>query len=78
MESKYPVKFKKVKLSEVRKRLDMTQEEMAAVLDISRSYLSKFETGKSQIEWIEKAVKLDKLCQEAGLRLSDLFIPIEE
>lgn len=69
---------KKVKLSEVRSKLDMKQEDMADFLDISRSYLSKFENEKCSIEWIEKAVRLQKLLLKAGYSLEDLALPVDE
>ena len=78
MKFNHNVNPKKVKLSEVRTKLNMKQEDMAEFLDISRSYLSKFENNKVSIEWIEKAVKLQKLLQEAGFSLEDLVLPVEE
>ncbi len=75
MERNGHVKTRKVKLSQVRKETKTTQEEICQLLGVDRSYLSRFENGKVRIEWIEKAVKLQKFLKEAGYSIEDLIIP---
>ena len=68
---------KKVKVHELREKLGITQKQLAEKLDISRGSISSLESGRS-LDWLERAIELDKLCQKAGLRLSDLALPTEE
>lgn len=68
----------KVKLSQIRTELNITQAQMSEILGVNRVNLSKFENGKRPIEWIEKAVKLQKLLKDAGYSLEDLAIPFDE
>jgi transcriptional regulator with XRE-family HTH domain len=48
---------------------------MAAYLDVERGSLSKYENGKLKFEWIDRAIKLQKLMREAGYDLTDLDKP---
>jgi DNA-binding XRE family transcriptional regulator len=75
MDRKVQVKFKKVKLKEVRKKLELTQEQAAKNLGMAREELSLLESGKRVPEWILKAVKLNELLKQAGYTLDDLAIP---
>ena len=60
---------------EVRDKLAITQEEMAAYIGVKRSILSMHENGKRPLEWIEKAIKLNELLRKAGYSLEDLVVP---
>lgn len=78
MEPVDQVNIKKVKLKELREKLGgMTQKQLAERLGLPRSSVSTFESGRS-LDWLERAIELDKLCQDVGLRLSDLALPTEE
>jgi DNA-binding XRE family transcriptional regulator len=68
----------KVKLREVREKLNKNQEEMAQLLGVKRETLNKFENGKRPIEWIEKAINLQKILSEVGYSLEDLIVPSDE
>jgi DNA-binding XRE family transcriptional regulator len=75
MDRKVQVKFKKVKLAEVRQKLDLTQEKAAKHLGIAQGDLSKLESGKKVPDWFHKAIRLHSLLKEAGYSLDDLAIP---
>lgn len=75
MDRKVQVKIRKVKLKEVRRKLELTQEQVAKELGMDRTDLSQLETGKKVPEWIYKAIKLNELLKEAGYTLDDLAIP---
>ncbi|MCQ2010806.1 MAG: helix-turn-helix transcriptional regulator [Sporolactobacillus sp.] len=48
------------RIKETRERLNMSQDELAEKLDISRQVISKWETGKSYPD-IEKILKLSDI-----------------
>lgn len=75
MDRKVQVKLKKVKLAEVRKKLDLTQEKVARELGMTQGDLSKLESGKKVPDWLYKAIKLHQIVKEAGYTLDDLAIP---
>jgi DNA-binding XRE family transcriptional regulator len=75
MDHKVQVKFKKVKLAEVRKKLELTQEKVAKHLGMTQADMSRLESGKKTPEWIYKAIRLHELLKEAGYTLDDLAIP---
>lgn len=56
-------------LKRIRKRMNMTQEELATKMEISRSYLSDIENGRKNLSI--KTVK--KLADSLGLSVNDLF-----
>lgn len=68
----------KVKLSQIRDELNITQAQMSQLVGINRVNLSKFENGKRPIEWLDKAIKLQKLLNEAGYSLEDILNPFDE
>jgi DNA-binding XRE family transcriptional regulator len=75
MDQKPEVKYKKVKIYQIRERLSITQEELADRLGIAREELSRLENGKASGKWIQKAIKLHRTLKEAGLTLDDLALP---
>ncbi|AMY05068.1 XRE family transcriptional regulator [Staphylococcus condimenti] len=56
-------------LKRIRKRMNMTQEELATKMEISRSYLSDIENRRTNLSI--KTVK--KLADSLGLSVNDLF-----
>lgn len=56
-------------LKHIRKRMNMTQEELATKMKISQSYLSDIENGRKNLSI--KTVK--KLADSLGLSVNDLF-----
>ena len=56
-------------LKRIRKRMNMTQEELATKMEISQSYLSDIENGRKNLSI--KTVK--KLADSLGLSVNDLF-----
>lgn len=78
MEPEVQVNSKKVKVKDLRKKLGgITQEQLAERLGLPRTSITNLESGRP-LEWLERAIELDKLCQDVGLRLSDLALPNEE
>ncbi len=57
------------RVKELRERARLTQEQLAAFLEIDQSYLSKFESGERNLG----ITQLERLCELFGCRLEDLF-----
>jgi transcriptional regulator with XRE-family HTH domain len=52
---------------EMRKEAELTQAELAALLDKPQSYVSKYESGERRLDIIE----LKELCRTCGVSLAD-------
>lgn len=56
-------------IKQIRKRMNMSQKELATKMEISQSYLSDIESGRKNLSI--KTVK--KLADSLGLSVTDLF-----
>ncbi|VED60420.1 helix-turn-helix domain-containing protein [Staphylococcus simulans] len=56
-------------IKQIRKRMNMSQKELATKMEISQSYLSDIENGRKNLSI--KTVK--KLADSLGLSVTDLF-----
>lgn len=56
-------------IKQIRKRMNMSQKELATKMEISQSYLSDIENGRKNLSI--KTVK--KLADSLGLSVNDLF-----
>ncbi|PTI88139.1 helix-turn-helix domain-containing protein [Staphylococcus simulans] len=56
-------------IKQIRKRMNMSQKELATKMEISQSYLSDIENGRKNLSI--KTVK--KLANSLGLSVTDLF-----
>lgn len=61
--------MKKLKLKEFREKANMTQADVAAAMNISQSYYSRFELGKA----LPDAEQIIKLCEIFSCTPNDLF-----
>jgi DNA-binding XRE family transcriptional regulator len=75
MDHKVQVKIKKVKLKEIRRKLELTQEQAAENLGMARQELILLESGKKVPDWLLRAIRLHELLKQAGYTLDDLAIP---
>lgn len=58
-----------MRIAEIRKREDMTQEALAKILEIPRNTLSQYETGARRIP----VSMLPPIARALGCRIDDLF-----
>ena len=63
----------KISLKAARVAANMTQDDMAAKLGISRSWIHKIEEGSEEV----KPVYFYAWCQVTGFKSDDLFLPGE-
>lgn len=61
-------------LRDIRKELNLTQQQLADILGIARTNLSSLENGKEIPEWFLKAIKLNQLAEQAGYSLKDVYV----
>lgn len=67
-----------VSLKEVRKKLNLTQDEMAAILGTERARVSKIERGLYVPDWLGRAITLHRLLEKAGYTLNDLILSLPD
>jgi DNA-binding XRE family transcriptional regulator len=60
--------FKKVKFVELRKQLGLTQLEMATILGVKQTEISRIESKKRIPQWVIRAIKLDTVMSKVGYR----------
>lgn len=58
------------KVAELRKRLDLTQRELAIIVGVTETTVRNWENNRSGVEWFER---LDKLCKALQCDPSDLY-----
>lgn len=73
MENKHQIKFKKLKLKELRERIGLTQKEFAQLLGIPVASLSRIETGKEFPDWLKRTIKINSVLKKFGYSIDDLF-----
>lgn len=67
-----------VSLKEVRKQLNLTQDEVAEILGTKRSRVSSLERGVEIPDWYVKAIALNRLVEKAGYTLNDLILSLPD
>lgn len=63
---------------EVRRKLKLTQDEVAEALGTKRPNISNLERGVDIPDWMQKAIILDRLVRKAGYTLSDLILSLPD
>ena len=58
-----------LRIKQLRAGTNMTQDQLAYSIDLSRSYLAEVETGKRNIS----AVNLERICEGLGVTLKEFF-----
>lgn len=69
---------KSVSFKEVRKKLDLTQDEMAELLGTKRPNISNIERGVEIPDWLTKAITLHRLLERTGYTLDDLLLSLPD
>lgn len=69
---------KLVTLKEVRKKLNITQEQLAKRLGTHRPNISDIERGVEIPDWMIKALVLHRLLRQAGYTLDDLLLSLPD
>ena len=62
----------------IRTKLNLSQQEMAALLGTERGWLSKVERGLETPDWLTKFAVLLRLLNEAGLTWEDVVMEFPE
>jgi transcriptional regulator with XRE-family HTH domain len=62
----------------LRKKLDLSQQEIAFLLDSERAEISKVERGLTTPNWLVKFVTLSRLLAEAGMTWEDVIMEFPE
>ena len=62
----------------IRKKLNLSQKEMADILGTERGWLSKVERGQATPDWLTKFAVLLKLLNDAGLSYEDVVMEFPE
>lgn len=78
MEPSNKSRKKRVSLKEVRKKLKLTQDDVAAILDTKRARVSNIERGVEIPDWLKKAIALNKLLESAGYTFNDLLLALPD
>lgn len=63
--------MRKLTLKAARVLADMTQDDIACKMGVSRQAVSLWENGKTQIS----AVQLEQYCDLVGVRIGEIFLP---
>ncbi len=58
-----------LRIKQLRAGTNMTQDQLAYSIDLSRSYLAEVETGKRNIS----TVNLERICEGLGVTLKEFF-----
>lgn len=61
-------------IRKIRQRNKISQEELAALCGLHRTYISDIELGKRNVS----LENIDKIAQALGVRISDIFIEVEQ
>jgi len=61
-------------LRELRREFDITQSELARLLDKPQSYVSKYESGEKRLDFLE----VRSICMALGISLSDFVLRFEK
>ena len=73
---KQPLNNQVIKL--IRKKLNLSQKELADILGTERGWLSKVERGQVTPDWLTKFAVLLKLLNAAGLTYEDVVMEFPE
>ena len=63
----------RVLLREIRKKADLTQKQLAEILDKPRTYVTKYETADRNLDFVE-VVKVCEACNIDPVRFLEEFI----
>jgi|688.fasta_scaffold1832928_2 transcriptional regulator with XRE-family HTH domain len=69
---------KSVSFREVRKKLKLTQDEVAVALGTKAPNISDLERGVEIPDWLVKAIALNRLLEKAGYTLNDLILSLPD
>lgn len=65
-------------IKDIRTKLNLSQKQMAEILETEQSWLSKVERGHVTPDWLTKFAVLLKLLNDAGLTYEDVVMSFPE
>lgn len=70
LKNRFPKRYEKLRLSliEMRKQAGLTQVELADKLKVPQQFISKYETGERNLDFVEVAL----VCEVCGVDVSEL------